>query len=1324
MGEPPAPSSYKEVNVYESEDNSKWISLSVSDSLANESSLVEKPTRGGGFPITHGMPSASRRFLYWRTQGEILELVDISMDFNMDKNKLRIRFESDLIPQVVHFISSYDNKMYLSIFVVTERGRLHRLLLTHPSSMQYGAQSVLFDFKIDTNHRSISVAKGATTTCLSATTEHENKRVIVGAANGSLYMLSIQSNPRVKEFVSAETELIEPGLSYFLYKSSGSPVKAMVYHGGYIYSFCADLKVRVWSTQNNTLVTTTKEISKKGWYSNSDPHKWVILVSSNGREAHVTTALDMKSETVLHTQRIDLNTFVTTELSQSVCVHQGELLDLQRDESTLWGLWKDKKGYRVKYIRSNTSHGLNHATIQSDRWYETFYEPMNTLLDDIVLSGDIEDILCHKLLDPDRIPNSILREALQKYKNSARPIRGESVRVEIIKAIREKRAEETDEARAAERARKMYQEYEVFLQICTHFLNQPSSVCGLIVDRSLPFTAVVKKGGLSILRPMDALETLHSALKSNNQREDDLMSVREKEDREELMRTVDFVCRRGIGKRMSLYDQELYNSSTFDASNQLIQHLTTSTVQNQSSPIYEGTMEDKRESIISEFHAKFHSIREPITVISHIIDDLVQQSQGSDPLTLSSFMHDSHRSRQSPYAGHFSEVLAAQSIRDQVYERYGILRDISVALYLLYATRTKSGLDGEKIDVLLGSLLPRVSSLLVQSVSIKKLVSSFDLTKDKPSTAQTFYRCVSDRFQEEDLWPLLHQVKRAFLSSSDEPNASFLAVMMSARQQWDALADFLSLQKNKRPLSLHLHGVSLLHLAHSSPDTEEKNTQSALDLFHQIGARYESQPLGTFDEGELLMQYISSPFDEPLDNAVRYFAAVARLLAGVNKMDLSALFDRYAIQRATCTPFPSMVDDAESTVRKFTFHRWDSVFNCHLNNKNWKGAYDAICANTHNGDWLNKNLPIFVIALCKEGEFKRLTQYPFVGLQERVKRVLESNAEKDQANSPNYSQILYAFHMSRSNYRQAATAMYNYANRLSRQASGTTLPSIQQQGYSYAVCISALQLVSPDFQYISYIRPEVISAFPHDARDAMEEESMGDEVENVELDAIQKQMILVRAIEQLLMKDQRYQVSQDPLLLMTDLASSNLFDAAVTLGRAFGIKLHPVFSLLVFKYYDTFEAYETKKYCEELNRLLRSLKDRTEGLEYHLYVADRMLQRDAETKLPGWLTKFIEKNNYTEGLVRLYMQYGLIDEAARSARLILYQARKQLEEKKGNGAVWVPHRLIQDVLNGFKLVLNTEATFGKKTREEFEDMEKDLSSDLNGYYSLVQKPLK
>lgn len=93
---------------------------------------------------------------------------------------------------------------------------------------------------------------------------------------------------------------------------------------------------------------------------------------------------------------------------------------------------------------------------------------------------------------------------------------------------------------------------------------------------------------------------------------------------------------------------------------------------------------------------------------------------------------------------------------------------------------------------------------------------------------------------------------------------------------------------------------------------------------------------------------------------------------------------------------------------------------------------------------------------------------PLVGLTEEVDSILSSLCQKtlNLASGPPYHQILYAFRISRNNFRGAASILYERLQRLKSTSSKHHDPADESLTQCYLMIINALESVSEEDRYI------------------------------------------------------------------------------------------------------------------------------------------------------------------------------------------------------------------------------------------------------------------
>ncbi|XP_023326535.1 nuclear pore complex protein Nup160 [Eurytemora carolleeae] len=95
---------------------------------------IKLPDTAGGYVYSNpeGSPSLANRTLYWRTIGDILELCEISLNFNLSGNKVRYRFQDSPLLDGVSVHESWGQVVILVPTVTS----VHRLSFPHPTRLE------------------------------------------------------------------------------------------------------------------------------------------------------------------------------------------------------------------------------------------------------------------------------------------------------------------------------------------------------------------------------------------------------------------------------------------------------------------------------------------------------------------------------------------------------------------------------------------------------------------------------------------------------------------------------------------------------------------------------------------------------------------------------------------------------------------------------------------------------------------------------------------------------------------------------------------------------------------------------------------------------------------------------------------------------------------------------------------------------------------------------------------------------------------------------------------------------------------------------------
>lgn len=142
--------------------------------------------------------------------------------------------------------------------------------------------------------------------------------------------------------------------------------------------------------------------------------------------------------------------------------------------------------------------------------------------------------------------------------------------------------------------------------------------------------------------------------------------------------------------------------------------------------------------------------------------------------------------------------------------------------------------------------------------------------------------------------------------------------------------------------------------------------------------------------------------------------------------------------------------------------------------EDYPAAYTAMTSNTDK-DRRKDCLRNFVLHLSEKGDLAPLVEAPYGGLEEEISSILENRALAVSGNfvyiidfcgidffistlahDTRYFDLLFAFHITKENFRQAAKSMYLHATRLKAEKDNVT--SIQLRETALLTAINCLNL--------------------------------------------------------------------------------------------------------------------------------------------------------------------------------------------------------------------------------------------------------------------------
>lgn len=379
------------------------------------------------------------------------------------------------------------------------------------------------------------------------------------------------------------------------------------------------------------------------------------------------------------------------------------------------------------------------------------------------------------------------------------------------------------------------------------------------------------------------------------------------------------------------------------------------------------------------------------------------------------------------------------------------------------------------------------------------------------------------------------------------------------------------------------------------------------------------------------------------------------------------LFEEYGSRDCIIQLAKATIDELSSSSSLLAMFQ-SIVFTNHLNLEHYEEAYHALTANTEPArrkDCLRQ----LVVRLFEKRRLDLLLKFPYLGLQVELENIVESRARSMSIEDNVYYDFLFAFHMSRSTVRKAASVMYVQALRCMLEFN--TLPGVERRYECLLACITALELAEDNYRWIArpVISDDQQEVSMHD--DDMEVDQSLPESKVVVLDMrdIRKELLLTEAVITLAKhrKELNTIVNANADELIAVLSNAGLYTDAVKLANEFGRSIANILQSLAFACIRTTDESSSDAWtwlqendiadlpqkdspCDMAWMLLSHLigaNEAADATELHKAVANKVL--GLGEFLPHWLFLSYRRRNPAE-LLNLYVTHGRLVEATDLAK--------------------------------------------------------------------------
>lgn len=449
------------------------------------------------------------------------------------------------------------------------------------------------------------------------------------------------------------------------------------------------------------------------------------------------------------------------------------------------------------------------------------------------------------------------------------------------------------------------------------------------------------------------------------------------------------------------------------------------------------------------------------------------------------------------------------------------------------------------------------------------------------------------------------------------------------------------------------------------------------------------------------------------------------------------LFEQYSSQDCVIHLAKAAIDELDPTSPQLAMFQ-SIVFANHLCLEHYEEAYHSLIANTEPSrrkDCLRQ----LVVCLFEKRRLDLLMKFPYLGLQEELENIIESRARSMAIEDNIYYDFLYAFYISKSTMRKAASVMYEQALRC--QLETKTLPGIEHRYECLLACVTALSLADEDYRWIA--RP-VISEEIQDERDEndmeIDEIVPKQKVIVCELAEIRKEMLLTDAIITLAKhrKELSTIVSATPDDVIAVLSNAGLYTDAVKMAVEFGKPISNIMQGLAFACVRTSDESSNDSWAwlqendladipqknspsdmawKLLERLIYDNEDHDLTI-LHKAVANKLLSLGEF--LPHWLFLSYRERNASE-LLNLYVSHGRLIEATDLAKEFIAAMTNSGGEYFGlkNAmhatlpALCFPTNTIDSLLHNLKLNSSED--------DEYADCHNELSHVVDKYICTAER---
>ncbi|XP_018568434.1 nuclear pore complex protein Nup160 homolog isoform X2 [Anoplophora glabripennis] len=1152
---------------------------------------IKVAERANGFCYEDSTKHHTRnRFIYWRINYDVLELVEHSLDVNLTGNRVRYRFIDTPILDGISVHETYENVIVLVPTVCS----VHRLIFPHPD--RFHRQDDLLGTHPELPAPSI-FCKASASDARNSNTFYvfnnpstandqlpnlacsyllpDTEEAIFALAYPSTELLLIKQSSE-GQAVSTElkgdslmprflTGLAEKFRQKNLDGDNVVSLSILIIDGEtYILSLCRNGHLKFWSCSKGQCVAVIDILAETGDIAKDRVQGAVLRksVDETSAESILAVFMSFASGCQFHI----LKPFISGQQIRIVRLNtlhslENDLIDFALQTNRLWSAWRCEDGECLVYTAS-----LQSDTFKSNSWTPVILETLPDANQAPTTDGesDPRQVYLQHIFSPGKFPLHIISKALSIYKRSTiltdTHATASGLKQRICMAVENEiqntlNGSDINDDEYLECAEWCWQK---FYSCCVQYHIASLKPLGLMLLPSVSGAVFLKKSTFSFLRPLDPLE--HMMLCSDYMYKDQFVNFSMlAEDMEttgdvmNLFETIVYLEQQMSEIFSQTFEKELFNLQVPDV-----------------------VMESLLEKIQSEMDSQVSSMLSQVFDLYKAIHKVLELLRYEN--TLANPDNEINPSAMYHFSSQLGVSVVAACLRQQAQIRFQICRNLLLICNILLKNKEK---EWGVLEAIRSVCTPEIV-VLTQASYIMLWLSGLPALVNLPHESSI------QRLTPIKLTPVFNlrfsttcvSLLELFTASSggEEARKSFARVTCSdeALAHWHlSLLPYLNhLRHIIWPISggtvlaewllssgQHLWLQQYVRLLSNWCEWNSCTRSFLLAAsFLTSGENYKAQELfqaaakGIFSDSFLEQRILRTSEDNPTKAYINYYLKVIQLL------ELHKARDCAINMANTALSIVEPDNPLSATLYSIKFKH-------HLALKHYKLAFESLNSNP-DAERKKDNLRDLVKTLLDEKKLDILLNFTYGSMDEFFTNILLTRARATDGVNNVFYDFLYSYQIKRGplSHRLAASVMYEQAFRLLHL---NTADALEKQVKCYLAAKNVLQLCKPEFAWV--VRPadpeeeveEVVLEPVAGSNKELQVLRLRKQVEVININTIRKDLVFASAKLKLARFDATSPTNiTSPVELVTLLNNSGLFKTSLDICTTFNLPYNSIFETL------------------------------------------------------------------------------------------------------------------------------------------------------------------